>query len=122
RWGFRQLIDNRCADVVQPDVNFCGGLTELLKIASYASAHGVLMIPHGSSVYSYHFVATRHESPFAEFLMMAPDAASIVPMFTPLLTGEPVPERGRIPVSALDAPGFGVELDRSLPLERPFPR
>jgi L-rhamnonate dehydratase len=43
-------------------------------------------------------------------------------MFTPLLTGEPVPERGRIPVSALDRPGFGVELDRSVPLERPFPR
>jgi L-rhamnonate dehydratase len=82
----------------------------------------VLVVPHGSSVYSYHFVCTRHESPFAEFLMMAPDAASIVPMFTPLLTGEPVPEHGRIPVSALDRPGFGVELDRSLPLERPFPR
>lgn len=120
RWGFRQLIDNRCADIVQPDVNWCGGLTELLKIADYAAAHGVLVVPHGSSVYSYHFVATRHESPFAEFLMMAPDAASVVPMFTPLLTGEPVPERGRISVSQLDVPGFGVELDRTLPLERPF--
>jgi L-rhamnonate dehydratase len=120
RWGFRLLIDMRCCDVVQPDVGWCGGLTELLKIAAYAAAHGVLVVPHGSSVYSYHFVATRHESPFAEFLMMAPDAASVVPMFTPLLTGEPVPARGRIPVSALDRPGFGVELNRELALERPF--
>jgi L-rhamnonate dehydratase len=122
RWGFRQLIDNRCCDIVQPDVNWCGGLSELLKIAAYASAHGVLVIPHGSSVYSYHFVVTRHESPFAEFLMMAPDAASVVPMFTPLLSGEPIPERGKIKTTALDEAGFGVELDRSLPLERPFPR
>ena len=122
RWGFRQLIDGRCCDIVQPDVNWCGGLTELLKIADYAAAHDVLVVPHGSSVYSYHFVVTRHESPFAEFLMMAADAASVVPMFTPLLTGEPVPERGRIRSSALDLPGFGVELDRSLALERPFPR
>lgn len=121
RWGFRQLIDNRCADIVQPDVNWCGGLTELLKIADYAASHGVLVVPHGSSVYSYHFVATRHESPFAEFLMMSPDAASVAPMFMPLLTGEPVPEQGRIALSALDAPGFGVELDRTLALERPFP-
>ncbi len=121
RWGFRQLIDNRCADIVQPDVNWCGGLTELLKISAYASAHGVLVVPHGSSVYSYHFGITRHESPFAEFLMMAPDAATIVPMFAPLLTGEPVPEHGRINVSSLSLPGFGVELDRTLPLERPFP-
>jgi L-rhamnonate dehydratase len=36
--------------------------------------------------------------------------------------GEPVPKEGRIAVSALDKPGFGVELDRSLPLERPFPK
>ncbi len=122
RWGFRMLIDMGCADIVQPDVNWCGGLTELLKIAAYAAAHDVLVIPHGSSVYSYHFGVTRRESPFAEFLMMAPDAASVVPMFTPLLLGEPVPERGRIPTSALDRPGFGVELNRQLELERPFPR
>jgi L-rhamnonate dehydratase len=122
RWGFRLLVDMGCCDIVQPDVGWCGGLTELLKISAYAAAHGVLVVPHGSSVYSYHFVATRPESPFAEFLMMAPDAASVVPMFTPLLTGEPVPERGRMRMTALDGPGFGVELNRSLPLERPFPR
>jgi L-rhamnonate dehydratase len=39
-------------------------------------------------------------------------------MFTPLLLGEPVPENGRLEVP--DTPGFGVELNRSLPLERPF--
>ena len=122
RWGFRMLVDMGCCDIVQPDVGWCGGLTELLKISAYAASHGVLVIPHGSSVYSYHFVVTRHESPFAEFLMMAPDAASVVPMFTPLLHGEPVPEGGRIRTSALDRPGFGVELDRSQPLERPFAR
>jgi L-rhamnonate dehydratase len=122
RWGFRMLVDMGCCDMIQPDVGWCGGLTELLKISAYAAAHGVLVVPHGSSVYSYHFVCTRPESPFAEFLMMAPDAASVVPMFAPLLRGEPVPERGRIPVAALDRPGFGVELERSLPLERPFAR
>lgn len=122
RWGFRLLVDMACCDIVQPDVGWCGGLTELLKISAYAAAHGRLVVPHGSSVYSYHFVVTRPESPFAEFLMMAPDAAAVVPMFAPLLTGEPVPERGRIGVGALDGPGFGVELNRELPLERPFAR
>ena len=109
-----------CCDIVQPDVGWCGGLTELLKIAAYAEAHGVLVIPHGSSVYSYHFVVTRTNSPFAEFLMMAPDAASLVPMFTPLLLDEPVPVNGRLKLP--DRPGFGVELNRSLALERPFSR
>jgi L-rhamnonate dehydratase len=119
RWGFRMLIDMRCCDIIQPDVGWCGGLTELLKIAAYADSHGMLVIPHGSSVYSYHFVVTRTSSPFAEFLMMHRDATSVVPMFTPLLLGEPVPENGRLKLG--DAPGFGVELNRSLAFERPFP-
>src|SRR5919201_1603632 len=120
RWGFRMLIDMGCCHIVQPDVNWCVGRTELLKIAAYADAHGVLVIPHRSTVYSYHFVATRMGSPFAEFLMMAPDAASVVPMFAPLLVDEPVPSNGRLKLQ--DRPGFGVELNRSLGLERPFPR
>jgi L-rhamnonate dehydratase len=120
RWGFRLLLEMDCCDVIQPDVGWCGGLTELIRIADMADAKGKLVIPHGSSVYSYHFVATRHESPFAEFLMMAPQADRVVPMFAPQLIGEPVPENGRLAVAALDRPGFGVELNRDLPFHRPY--
>jgi L-rhamnonate dehydratase len=41
-------------------------------------------------------------------------------MFHPLLHGEPVPENGRIALSALDKPGFGVELDHDIKLHRPY--
>jgi L-rhamnonate dehydratase len=120
RWGFRLLLEMDCCDIIQPDVGWCGGLTELIRIADMADSHGKQIVPHGSSVYSYHFVATRHESPFAEFLMMAPEADRVVPMFAPQLLGEPVPENGRLAVSALDVPGFGVELNRDIPLHRPY--
>jgi len=120
RWGFRMLMDMECCDIIQPDVGWCGGVTELIKIANYADSKGVLMIPHGSSVYSYHFVITRHNSPFAEFLMMHPGPTEVVPMFHPQLIGEPVPVNGRLHVSALDKPGFGVELNRELPMHRPY--
>jgi L-rhamnonate dehydratase len=43
-------------------------------------------------------------------------------MFSPQLLGEPVPEKGRIKLSALDKPGFGVELNREVKLHRPYPR
>jgi L-rhamnonate dehydratase len=109
RWGFRMLLEMGCADILQPDVGWCGGLTELLKISALADARGVLVVPHGSSVYSYHFTITRHNSPFAEFLMMAPKADAVIPMFFPLLLDEPVPENGRLRLS--DAPGFGVRLN-----------
>jgi L-rhamnonate dehydratase len=120
RWGFRMLMDMECCDIIQPDIGWCGGVTELIKIANYADSKGVLMIPHGSSVYSYHFVITRHNSPFAEFLMMHPGPTEVVAMFAPQLLGEPVPVNGRIKVTALDKPGFGVELNRDIPLHRPY--
>lgn len=117
RYGFRILLDMGCADIIQPDVTWCGGLTELLRIAALCDAYNVLIIPHGSSVYSYHFVITSHNTPFAEFIIMSSDATSVIPMFHPLLIGEPVPENGRLKLP--NKPGFGVELNRSLPLSRP---
>ncbi|MCW5320837.1 L-rhamnonate dehydratase [Verminephrobacter aporrectodeae subsp. tuberculatae] len=120
RWGFRMLLEMECCDILQPDVGWCGGITELLKISALADAHGKLVVPHGSSVYSYHFVITRHNSPFAEFLNMSPGADEIVPMFHPQLLDEPVPVNGRIPASALDRPGFGVRLNPQCRLHRPF--
>jgi L-rhamnonate dehydratase len=102
RWGFRMLLEMECCDILQPDVGWCGGLTELVKISALADAHGKLVVPHGSSVYSYHFVVTRHNSPFAEFLNMSPGADQIVPMFHPQLLDEPVPVNGRMKASVLD--------------------
>lgn len=120
RWGFRMLLEMDCCDIIQPDVGWCGGITELIKISALADARGKLVVPHGSSVYSYHFVVTRHNSPFAEFLMMHPGPTEVVPMFAPQLLGEPVPQNGRIKASALDKPGFGVELNPDVPLHRPY--
>ena len=120
RWGFRMLLEMGCCDLIQPDVGWCGGITELIRISALADAHNVPVVPHGSSVYSYHFVVTRHNSPFAEFLMMAPGADEVVPMFSPQLLDEPVPVDGRMKVP--DRPGFGVRLNPDLALTRPHPR
>jgi L-rhamnonate dehydratase len=117
RWGFENLLETG-VDVIQPDVNWCGGLTELLKIKAMASAKSRLVVPHGSSVYSYHFGIASDATPFSEFLMMAPKADEVVPMFSPLFADEPVPVNGHIDVP--DTPGFGVELNRELEWRRPF--
>lgn len=117
RHGFRMLLDMDCADILQPDVGWCGGITELTKIATLADAHGKLVIPHASSVYSYHFVVTRHNSPFAEFVVLSPAGDEIVPLFSSVLLDEPLPVNGRLTVP--DTPGFGVQLNPDCPLERP---
>lgn len=120
RWGFKMLLEMECADILQPDVGWCGGITELIKISALADERGVLVVPHGSSVYSYHYVVTRHNSPFSEFLMMAPKADEVIPMFAPLLLDEPVPISGRLTVP--DTPGFGVRLNPDCKLHRPYSR
>ncbi len=117
-YGFRMLIDSECCDIVQPDVTWCGGLTELLRIADYSAAHNSLLVPHASSVFGYHFMMARPDLPFGEFVIVSDDGASVVPLYGPLFTNEPVPEQGKIVLS--EAPGFGVELDRRQTLTRPF--
>jgi L-alanine-DL-glutamate epimerase-like enolase superfamily enzyme len=49
RWGFKRFIDAEALDVLQPDIYGAGGLSEVLKIAAYASAHDLMVIPHGHS-------------------------------------------------------------------------
>ena len=120
RRGFRMLLEMECCDIIQPDVGWCGGITELIKISALADARSVLVIPHGSSVYSCHFMTTRHNSPFSEFLMMAPDADRVVPMFAPLLLDEPVAVNGKMKVP--DTPGFGVRLNPEVHTQRPYAR
>ncbi len=120
RFGFRHLVDMHCCDVIQPDLRWCGGLTELLEIADYADAHGVAVNPHVGGVYAYHFVATRMAAPPAEYLIASPDGTTVVPYFGSLLVDEPVPSGGRLRLSQLDRPGFGLELAAQISLERPF--
>jgi L-rhamnonate dehydratase len=113
RYGFRRLIENRLVDILQPDVMWVGGLTELLRISAHAAAYDLPVIPHGSGPYSYHFIASQPHSPFCEYVAASPDGRSVLPVFGNLFTGEPLPVNGRLKVA--DAPGFGMEIaDRSL--------
>jgi D-galactarolactone cycloisomerase len=52
RWGFRDLIEGRCVDVLQPETCGLGGISEYLKIRDLAHAHFVPVVNHvwGSAV------------------------------------------------------------------------
>jgi D-arabinonate dehydratase len=57
RYGFRDLINAGGVDIVQADANIMGGVTEWKHVASVASARGLEMAPHGSSMLHVHLVA-----------------------------------------------------------------
>lgn len=46
RWGFRDLIENRCVDLLQPEVCALGGITEYQKVLALAHTHFVPVINH----------------------------------------------------------------------------
>ncbi|MGI9480755.1 MAG: mandelate racemase/muconate lactonizing enzyme family protein [Hyphomicrobiales bacterium] len=52
RWGFRDLIEGRCVDILQPETCALGGITEYRKVLAMAHAHFVPVINHvwGSGV------------------------------------------------------------------------
>ena len=113
RFGFRPLIEERLIDILQPDVMWVGGLTELLKIAAHASTLEIPVIPHGSGPYSYHFIASQSGAPLCEYVASSADGRSILPVFGNLFDGEEVPTNGKLTLSK--SPGFGMTIrDRSV--------
>lgn len=52
RYAFRDIIDSRAMDIIQPDLCCCGGITEVMKISTLAEAGGTTLMMHvwGSAV------------------------------------------------------------------------
>lgn len=79
RYGFRQLLRVNGAEIWQPDIHWCGGMSELIKIAHMAAAHDIPVIPHGGgSRDSVHFIYATPNSPWAEMFMPAPGGPDVV--------------------------------------------
>ncbi len=73
RYGFRQLLEHRAASIWQPDIHWCGGLTELRRIGALAAAYDVPVIPHGGGARdSVHWTMAATNSPWAEMFMPPP--------------------------------------------------
>lgn len=111
RYGFRSLIASRNLDMIQPDVMWLGGLSELLKVSAMAAAYDIPVVPHASGPYSYHFVISQPNAPFQEYLANSPDGKSVLPVFGDLFINEPIPIKGFLTAADLDRPGFGLSIN-----------
>ncbi|MBM3811212.1 MAG: L-rhamnonate dehydratase [Acidimicrobiia bacterium] len=79
RYGFRQLLAHNAAEIWQPDIKWCGGLTELRRIGALASAYDIPVIPHsGGQRDSVHWIMAATNSPWAEMFMPAPGGPAVV--------------------------------------------
>ena len=46
KWGFREILEKRAATIIQPDICYAGGITELKIIAGMAEAYYTPLAPH----------------------------------------------------------------------------
>ena len=106
RWGFKRWMDAEAVDIIQPDVNWCGGLSELLKIAALATSYDLTTIAHqGVTPAGMAFSSTQSpiHTPYVEMLVKH---AALAYHF---LQAGPNFEDGMLTVS--DDPGFGYVID-----------
>jgi L-rhamnonate dehydratase len=106
RWEAEQFFKADVLQFIQADPEWCGGVSEMLKIASLASVHGVKLLPHCHNVHAaLHIVASQSPAlcPFGEYLInYVPEKLHF--MKDPLITGDGL-------VTLSEKPGFGIELD-----------
>ena len=109
RWGFHKLLEASAQDVLQPDIFWAGGITEVVKIAALASAYDVEVVPHNHSTYAtLHFSASQPPSlcPVQEYLVKWNTQLNF------FFTYKPEPVNGYLELP--QQPGIGWEIDESL--------
>jgi L-alanine-DL-glutamate epimerase-like enolase superfamily enzyme len=106
RWEVARYLNAGALSVVQADPEWCGGISELLKIGTVASLHDVPVIPHGHSIHAaLHVIASQSPMtfPLGEYLI------NKMRHYYHFEKNAPVVERAHIKLPT--ASGFGIEID-----------
>jgi len=110
RYGFSLVLEYKAASIWQPDMNWCGGLSELRHIGALAAAYDIPVIPHGGwrGGCPPYILATPN-SPWCEMFMPPPGGPSeVYQRFEEENNVTRGPEG--IYMRPSDRPGFGWEL------------
>jgi L-alanine-DL-glutamate epimerase-like enolase superfamily enzyme len=108
RWGLKALMDAGACDVLQPDIYWCGGISETMKICALASAYDLVVIPHGHSTpASAHLIAAWPATtcPLLEYLIKWNEIHQF-------FLKEPLKPVGGV-ITLPATPGIGMDLDES---------
>jgi L-alanine-DL-glutamate epimerase-like enolase superfamily enzyme len=67
RWRFKELLEKRAAEILQPDAAVCGGISEWRRIAETAASYGVTVCPHWFHDLHAHLVAATPSARYVEY-------------------------------------------------------
>ena len=106
RWDVKPFLDAACVDFIQADPDWCGGITELVKICALSATYSVPVVPHGhNTMAAAHVIAAQSPTvcPMMEYLVRFMERQQY-------FHTEPIrPEGGFVTLPAL--PGLGIVFD-----------
>ena len=107
RFDFRDLIELRAVDILQPDLAICGGISEAMRIAALVSAANLRLAPHlwaGAPAFAagLHVAAASSCAHILEFSLGAN------PMIHDLIEEEFQVQGGTLEIP--DRPGLGITI------------
>lgn len=108
--GWREMIERRAVDIIQPDLLTAGGMLETKKIADYAERYGLPTVLHCASS-PIGFMANVHcAAAIPSFIALEAHWLDL-PFWKDLVTGlaDPFIEEGYVRVP--EKPGLGVDLN-----------
>jgi galactonate dehydratase len=113
RWGFRELVENRAASVIMPDIAWCGGISEGKKIATMAETYYLPIAPHNCGGPILHFATAHLSANVTNLFIMESVRRHYNDEYEGLVTRMLVPDgTGDLPLPP--GPGLGVELSPEL--------
>ena len=106
---FAEAAGKGLVDILQPDIQWVGGMTASLRICHIAEAHGLTVIGHAGMNYPYgqHLAYAMPVIPWGE-RSEGVSAPGVPLKEMTVLPGTPAIENGYVKPS--DAPGFGIEI------------
>jgi galactonate dehydratase len=117
RWGFREVLENRSAQIIMPDISWCGGLSEAKKIATMAETYYLPIAPHNCGGPILHFASAHLAANVTNLYILETVRRHYLEEYEGLVTRSLVPEaHGGLPLPP--GPGLGVELSEAV-LTRP---
>jgi len=109
RWGFRELLENRAASIIMPDIAWCGGISEGKKIATMAETYYLPIAPHNCGGPILHFATAHFSANITNLYIMESVRRHYHDEYEGLVTRKLIPDAsGDLPLPP--GPGLGVEL------------
>ena len=109
---FRELFEQRAADIINPDVSNCGGILELKEIAAMAEPYYVAVSPHNYNSTAIGLAATVQVSACIPNFITTEYYVNYAEVGDEISVNPLVVQDGYISVP--DSPGLGLELDEDM--------